>query len=206
MTRHDPAPAGGHGVVLGALVAWLGAALLVGASGAMARLRPPGPQAVLLGLTLLLLIAARVVPPFRRFAARADLRWMVGFHLTRFVGFYFLYLHGRGELPPAFAVPAGWGDIVVAIGALLLVALVPPEGPTARRLYLAWNLLGFLDIAGVVLIAARLALADPASMGALVRLPLNVLLTYVVPIIIGTHIVMFGRLLGRPAEPPGAGR
>jgi hypothetical protein len=116
------------------------------------------------------------------------------FHLTRFVGFYFLALYARGELPWAFAVPGGWGDIVVAAAALLLVLFVPPDRPAGRRAYLAWNVVGLLDIVGVVLTAARLAFADPTSMSALLDLPLSLLLTFVVPGIIATHVWMLGRL------------
>jgi hypothetical protein len=123
-----------------------------------------------------------------------DLRALVLFHLTRFVGFYFLVLHARGELPWAFAVPGGWGDNVVAATGLLLVMLVRPDRPGGRRAYLVWNVVGLLDILAVVLTAARLAFGDPESMRALLQLPLSLLLTFVVPIIIVTHVWMLGRL------------
>jgi hypothetical protein len=60
---------------------------------------------------------------------------------------------------------------------------------------------GLLDILGVVLTAARLAFRDPASMGALLELPLSLLLTFVVPIIVATHVWMLGRLI-RPERTP----
>jgi hypothetical protein len=168
--------------------------LLVGASGRLATLRPPQPQLLLAGLTLALLAACRLWPPLRRFMATADLRALVLFHVTRFVGVCFLALHARGELPWAFAGPAGWGDNAVAIGAILLVLLVRPDGPGGRLLYLTWNVFGLLDILGVVLTAARLAIGDPGSMRALFQLPLSLLLTFVVPVIIATHVVMLLRL------------
>jgi hypothetical protein len=123
-----------------------------------------------------------------------DLRALVLFHLTRFVGFYFLALHARGELPWAFAVPGGWGDIVVAAAALVLVLAARPDTPSGRRAYLAWNVVGLADILGVVLTAARLAFTDPVSMQALLHLPLSLLLTFVVPIIVATHVWMLRRL------------
>jgi hypothetical protein len=184
--------------VLAALAIWLAAAWLVGASGWLAALRPPRPQLVLVGLTIALLAAIRLWRPLQQFAGGVDVRALVLFHLTRLVGFYFLALHARGALPWAFAVPAGWGDNVVAIGAILLVLFARPDTPGGRRLYLAWNLVGLLDILGVVATAARLALAEPGSMGALLQLPLSLLLTFVVPIIIATHLVMLARL-ARPA-------
>jgi hypothetical protein len=126
--------------------------------------------------------------------ATVDLRALALFHVTRFVGFYFLVLHGRGELPWAFAVPGGWGDNVTAAWLLLLVAFVRPDTRGGRLHYLTWNVFGLLDILGVVLTAARLAFEKPGSMRALLELPLSLLLTFVVPIIIATHVLMLARL------------
>jgi len=148
----------------------------------------------LIGLTIALLAAGWLWPPLSRFAGAVDVRALVLFHVTRLVGFRFLALHARGELPWAFAVPAGWGDNVVAIGAVLLIFLVRPDTRRGRPLYLAWNILGLIDILVVVGTAAGLALAEPGSMQALVEFPLSLLLTFVVPIIIATHMVMLVRL------------
>jgi hypothetical protein len=191
----------GTGPTLAVAAAWLLAAALVGGSRWFAALRPPAPQVILVALTVALLLAARLWPPLRLFTATVDLRALALFHVTRFVGFYFLALHARGELPWAFAVPGGWGDNLVAATALLLVLGVRPDRPGGRRAYLAWNVLGLLDILGVVLTAARLALAEPESMRALLRLPLSLLPTFVVPIVIATHVLMLGRLARRPAPP-----
>jgi hypothetical protein len=54
--------------------------------------------------------------------------------------------------------------------------------------------LGLADILFVVATAARLALADPASMAALLRLPLSLLPTFLVPLIIASHVVLGVRL------------
>ena len=194
--RLGPPPGGlaDAGRVLAVTVVWLLAACLVGASDRLAALRPPAPQVVLAGVTVLLWAATRCWSPLRRFVETVDPRWLVLFHLTRFVGFYFLALHARGELPWAFAVPGGWGDIVVAASGLLLVLAAQPDTPGGRRAYLVWNVAGLADILGVVLTAARLAFRDPGSMRALLQLPLSLLLTFVVPIIIVTHVVMLRRL------------
>jgi hypothetical protein len=172
---------------------WLAAALVLGASGQLNRLRPPAPQAVLLGLTLALVVAGATLQGFRHWLAGINLRQLVAFHIVRFVGIYFLVLYSRGELPYAFAVPGGWGDIAVATGALLLVLLVPDLG--ARRSWvLAWNVLGLTDIVYVVLTASRLATANPESMQALLRLPLSLLPTFLVPLIIASHLYLLRRL------------
>jgi hypothetical protein len=156
---------------------------------------------VLLGLTTLVLALVGQLRGLRRFARTVDLRVLVAFHLTRFVGFYFLVLHARGELPYAFAMPYGWGDIAVAVVAVALLALVRPAGPSGRGAYLAWNLIGAADILFVVATAGRLAMADPGSMQALTRLPLALLPTFVVPLIIATHVIMLSRLVRGRATP-----
>lgn len=173
-------------------LAWLALALAAGASGRVAQLRPPAPQLVLAALTLLVLAAALLLYGFRSWLEQLPLRAYVALHLTRFVGVYFLVLGARGELPRAFAIPAGWGDIVVAALALLL--LMRPGLFARRPLLLGWNLLGLADILFVVVTASRLARAEPASMAALLHLPLSLLPTFLVPLIIAGHVLLFWRL------------
>jgi len=54
--------------------------------------------------------------------------------------------------------------------------------------------LGLADILFVVVTAARLGVADPESMAALLRLPLSLLPTFLVPLIIASHVVLGVRL------------
>ena len=172
---------------------WLVAAILVGASGALQRVRPPAPQIIIAGLTMAMLIAWRTSEAFKRFVQTTDLRLLVALHLTRFVGIYFLYLSSRGELPYSFAIPAGCGDILVATAAGIL--LFCWSGLRRKGLWVGlWNAAGLLDILGVVVSAAAHALADRASMAALLHLPLSLLPTFLVPLIIASHIFIFCRL------------
>jgi hypothetical protein len=90
-------------------LAWFLVAIALAASGALQHLRPPGPQIVIVALTAGLLIAWRVNRAFQAWLDALDLRAVIALHLTRFVGVYFLFLYGKGELPFSFAVPGGWG-------------------------------------------------------------------------------------------------
>ena len=176
-----------------ALIVWFFAAFALGDSGRLTVLEPPAPQVILLGLTALLLANGIALPGFRRWLATLDLRSLVAVHLTRFVGLYLLVLYDRGQLPYDFAVKGGLGDIAVALGALALLGI---PGLIARRgVVLAWNALGLFDILFVVATAARLGNADPSSMRALLRLPLSLLPTFLVPLIIATHVWIFWRLV-----------
>jgi hypothetical protein len=116
------------------------------------------------------------------------------FNLVRFVGIYFLILYSGGRLPYDFAVPGGWGDIVTAAFALVRILFVPASNKTGWSIYFLWNLLGLIDILFVAATAGRLAMAAPESMGELLKLPLSLLPTFIVPIIIYIHLVIFLRL------------
>ena len=59
--------------------------------------------------------------------------------------------------------------------------------------------LGLLDILFVVATAARVGTADPESMRALLVLPLSVLPTFLVPLIIASHVAIAVRLMRTPA-------
>jgi hypothetical protein len=192
----DKAAVGSRTVLLVGL-GWLLVATALGALGVVRALRPPGPPLVVLGLTAVVLVAGWLVAAFRAWLSTIDLRWLVGLHVTRFVGAYFLYLYGQGQLPYAFAVPGGWGDITVASLAVILLVAGPPRDGWRRWAYILWNVLGLADIVFVVATAARLAAADPGSMVALLRLPLSLLPTFLVPLIIASHVILGVRLTRR---------
>jgi hypothetical protein len=172
---------------------WLGAAIALGASGVLQQLAPPGSQLVVAGLTGALLLAWRLSYGLRQWLAAIDSRALIALHLTRFIGIYFLVLCRRGELLCTFATPAGWGDILVAT--LAAVLLIGWNQITRSRVWIfAWNALGLLDILFVVASAARHTMADPGSMAPMLKLPLNLLLTFLVPLIIASHVLIFSRL------------
>lgn len=175
-------------------VLWLAVATAAVAGGLVERLRPPGPQVVLAALTAVLVGAGVFVRPVLRWALDLDPRVPVTLHLTRFVGAYFLVLYGRGELPYSFAVPGGIGDVVVASLAAVLLLTTSPHTSVGRRLYLGWNVLGLVDILAVVATAAGEWLAEPDSMRPLVTMPLGLLPTFLVPLIIASHVLLFALL------------
>lgn len=180
--------------ILVAALVWLAVAVALAASGALVSLRPPVPQLVVAVLAAALLLAGSRYPPLRAWALAVDIRALVAFNVTRFVGAEFLSFYRRGELPFAFAVPGAWGDITVAATAILVLACGRPTTRARRVAYGTWNLLGLADILFAVFTATRLALANPDSMQALLRLPLSVLPTFLVPLIIASHVLIAVRL------------
>jgi hypothetical protein len=179
-------------VLVGAVV-WLVVALFLGGSGALLGIPAPTLVALVASLAFVLLVASWAVPPLRRFARSADLRLLAGFHLLRFVGLYFVVLGLRGLLPALFVLAAGWGNLLVAVLALLLLAWVPPASPRGRPWWVGWNLLGLsvaLSVGIVVLVIGRSA---PEPM--LRVLPFSLLPSFVAPIAVATHVWMLVRLL-----------
>ena len=123
-----------------------------------------------------------------------DLRWLVVLHVTRlFAGAYFLVLCQRRQLPCAFATPAGWGDIVIGVLAVALVSSMHTQ--FAKTVLLGWNTLGLLDLDFGVSSALRCGLKAWQSTHALRELPLNLLPTFLVPLIIASHVLIFVRLI-----------
>lgn len=184
-------------VLAGALL-WLLVAIVLGASGALRGLPPSTLVVLVASLVIVLLVASWTVAPLRRFAHEADLRLLVGFHLLRFVGLHFVILGARGLLPELFVVAAGYGNLAVAVLALLLLAFLPPGSPQARPWWLGWNLIGLavaLTVAIVVLAIGR-GLPDPM----LRVLPFSLLPSFVAPIAVATHVWMLVRLV--PVESP----
>ncbi len=183
---------------------WFAAAVFAGQQGVLQRLPAPAGPVIIFTLTALLLLAYYRVTALRAWIDRIDLRSLVLMHASRFVGIYFLLLYRRGELPYAFAVPAGIGDIFVATAALLIVFL--PLGDERRSNFISlWNVVGLTDILLVVATAMRLNFAHPWAMRALTRLPLSLLPTFLVPLIIATHVVIYTRIARARAASGNAG-
>jgi hypothetical protein len=153
-----------------------------------------------LGLSALLLLAYFRLATVRAWVDALDLRTLVLLHVTRFVGLYFLVLSRRGVLPSDFAVPGGIGDIIVATLALVVV-FAPLADASRERAIRIWNVIGLVDIALVVLTAVRLDLANPLQMRVMTYLPLSLLPTFLVPLLIATHIIIYTRLTRPSAKP-----
>ena len=181
--------------------AWLLTAVAAGRLHWLQRLPLPAVQGILFALTALLILAYRSIAPFRAWVDHLDLRSLVLLHVTRFVGIYFLVLYRRGELPYAFAVPGGIGDIIVAASAIVVVLLPFTESQRLRAITI-WNIVGFIDILLVVFSAARIGLSGGYGLVPLTYLPLSLLPTFLVPLIIASHVAIFARLKREQHQEP----
>jgi len=178
-----------------AVTAWLALAILAGATGFLARLPFPGPQLIFLALFVATLVVATSVPAVRAWVEALPLRTLIGVNALRFIGITFLVLAARGQMAPVFAARAGWGDIATAVLALILVAAGEPRTPLQRGLTHAWNAFGFLDLVVAVGTATAVTLqGSTPGVEQVLYLPLVVVPTFIVPIFLATHIIIFRRL------------
>jgi hypothetical protein len=185
--------------VLIPLLVWLILALLLSLTGTFHNLPVRMPVLGAL-LTAALLIVLALSRPVRARALAGGPRPLVAFHLTRFVGFYFLWLYSLGVLARNFAVPAGWGDVIIAAWAGALLVMGDWSSREMRLAVLLWNIFGLFDILMVMGMAARQAAADPGFQNGFASLPLSLLPTFIVPIVIASHVLLFAWLYNRRHE------
>jgi hypothetical protein len=166
------------------LALWAGGVLAairagVFAGGGLAQLALPA--AVVLPLAA---VAAGygLAPPFRAYLLTLDPRLILAAQLWRVVGLALLIALAFGQLPAAFALPAGVGDVATGIAAAAAVLALGDGGLTRRRLY-AFTALGVGDL--LVAVAVGLALAPPA----LAVWPLAIFPTMMVPFFAVLHLV-----------------
>jgi hypothetical protein len=177
------------------LLLWLALALVLGASGLLNAFPPPGPQLLLLSLSGLTIWAGTRPGPLRAWIDQLPLQAFPALHLIRFVGIWFLVLSARGEISATFANAAGVGDIVAATGAIGLLLVGLPQTRGRRALWLTWNIVATLDWVAVLGSVTLVALQGrQAELAPLVRLPLSLLPTFVVPILIASQVFLFRRL------------
>ena len=171
---------------------WLGVAFAVAASGAL-RHSPVPPPAIAGALTIAALLVLRLSPRARQAVHELGPGPLVLFHVVRIAaGAYFLVLGASGVLPHEFTTMAGWGDILVGVGAIWVLLRALPARTAGQRLSLiVWNVAGLLDILGVLGNALRIFIKDPSFVDPFMALPLAILPTFVVPIVIVCHVLLF---------------
>jgi hypothetical protein len=141
------------------------------------------------------IVAARYIWPELRLRQRAEaLRPLLILHSFRFIGLSML-VPGvvSPDLPPAFAHPAAFGDIIAAILSLVSLLLLPRAAGVA----VAWifNLWGLADLFNAFYQANHAGLLA-GQLGSAFFLP-----TLIVPLLLITHVLVFRILLQHQPEP-----
>lgn len=176
------------------LWSWFLGSVYVGHTLALQRLSPSVLQIVVLGCTLCALYPYFRFSSVRTWVDGLDLRVLLQIHIVRFFGVFLLVSWRQGDLPYAFAVPVGLGDILMALGALFLI-IAPLNKVRWRQLLTIWNVAGSLGLIVSVYIATTAGAVAPFQLRALTRLPLSLSLTFFIPLLFATHVIIFARLL-----------
>ncbi len=192
--------------LIAAVPLWLVIVLAAGYLG-LFQAWPEGPPLAALAAiavpVLLFAAGCRISPEFRRLVLSLDIRRVALFHTTRLIGAVFLVYHAQGLLPARFALPAGWGDITVALAAPLAVWALGTSTDWGRRLFVAWNYLGLLDFAvavGMGAVAPLLLGPAGAGMAAIRQLPLVLIPAFAVPLLIMLHLTALLQIRNRAGE------
>jgi hypothetical protein len=137
--------------------------------------------------TAIFYVAARIYlwPQLSRLRPQQILIPILLLHSTRHLGMMFLT---RGAtypgLPPEFAYPAAFGDLITAILALVAIPMVLRGAPLARAAVWVFNVFGTVDL--FVAIATATIYNAPVEMGPAYWIP-----AFWVPLLLVTHYVTF---------------
>jgi hypothetical protein len=191
-------------LIAGGLVAWLLAAIWLarvelfraGADG-------PIPPFIAYGTGLPILIGIAFIlrsRAFGRILAAIPQHWLVGVQLYRTLGIIFLVSYADGLLPGVFAIPAGYGDILVGLSAVFVAYLYAKNGLAARRAVIGWNVLGIADLVVAVTLGTLsspgplhvLSLDNPNVM--ISAYPLVMVPIFAVPLSILLHVCSLTKL------------
>ena len=185
------------------LFGWLVLAFVFASSGIFQATASRAFPALALGITLLILAGAWLMyrsSELKTVLATIPLPWLVGVQFYRVLGLNFLLLYSLGRLPGEFAIPAGWGDVVVGLAAPVVGCVLYRGYRWSCLATLGWNVVGILDLVVAVAMGflsspgpfQALALANPNML--ITAFPLVLVPLYAVPLSILLHLAALKRL------------
>ena len=193
-------------LVLAILAAWLGTAiaasrLLVFHAGSKYAFHPPVPLGLMVALPILAFVIWYAASSgFRQFVLSLKPQNLTLVQTWRIGGMTFVTLYVYRILPGVFALPAGWGDFAIGVTAPF-VAIYLAGNAERKASFIAWQLLGMLDLVTAVTLGV---LASPAPVGilghgvtteAMTVLPLSVIPTFAVPLLLILHMISIAQAI-----------
>jgi hypothetical protein len=132
------------------LFGWLALALFLAWQGAFRSALNQQIPYIALAIGIPILVGALFIQrskPVREIIASVPQSRLVAFQFYRVVGVTFLVLHAAGQLPGIFALPAGYGDLLVGLTALLVGIRYAGND----QLVTLWNWFGISDLVVAVI-------------------------------------------------------
>ena len=145
---------------------------------------------------------ALLAPLTRRAVWSVPQRWLIAVQTGRVGGAVFLSLLDMRLLPPEFALPAGYGDVLVGLLAPLVLYVWEKKKPYARTVLILWNFLGLADLA-VALVTGIAFIAPHARQLAMAGQSLDFLNYallipgFAVPVLVLVHVLSLVKVLSR---------
>jgi hypothetical protein len=178
------------------LLAWVTGTVVLAATGSLAANDLLMPLLIITPVAGFAL-AYRANPGFRSFVLSLDTGVLVILHSWRMLGLGFVLLYAYNVLPGMFALLAGLGDAMAAVGATFIGIKLLRGSEVSKQSLLRWNSYGLIDFLIAITVGTLLRsslLGGTTSTDPLSSLPLSLIPTLVVPFYIITHLVIFLQL------------
>jgi hypothetical protein len=183
------------------LFGWFATALFLTWNGVFRATPNQSLPYIALAIGIPILVGALLIrgsKEVREIVAAVPQAWLVAIQFSRVVGGTFLIVYSTGQLPGIFALPAGVGDILVGLTALLVAVRCARE-PSDQFVRL-WNWFGIGDL--VVAIAAGFLSAPSrfqifaldAPNFLIGSFPLAMIPAYAVPLFIVLHMASLSKV------------
>jgi hypothetical protein len=183
---------------------WIGLAIALATTGIYASQATPVPVVGVMVGSLLIVVggAALLSARVREALLALPVPLLVGLNTMRIIaGGFMVLLALQGRLSGPFPQFAGWGDVIVGLTAIPLVAATARDFSGSRSAVLAWNILGTLDLVTAVSLGVLSAPGSPLQIfgetigsTAMWSLPWSNIPTLLVPFYLIIHGVIFARL------------
>lgn len=123
---------------------------------------------------------------------------LVKLHIFRLIGVFFILLATHNALPKPFALIAGIGDMLTAIGSVFVSKAIQNKKSYAKKLTYCWNIFGTADILFTAIAANVLTKIsiDSGAMGVdtLAVFPFCIIPAFAPPTILFLHWAIFKKL------------
>jgi hypothetical protein len=129
---------------------------------------------------------------------KVTLQALVGIHLFRFIGIFFIITNAYGAIPAKFAYIGGLGDIATAIFAIFVIKALDSKKSYAKKLVIIWNIFGLCDIFSVLttaIITTRISIETGSqNIVEIANFPFALIPAFAPATIIFLHITTFRKL------------
>ncbi|TAF77652.1 MAG: hypothetical protein EAZ53_02175 [Bacteroidetes bacterium] len=135
---------------------------------------------------------------YKTLLEHTKLESMVKIHIFRLIGAFFILVYIFGAIPAPFAFVAGLGDIITALLSIIVANAIINKKSYAKKLTIAWNIFGILDIVSVLIaaiITTKMAMETGSqSVVEISKFPFSLIPAFAAATILFLHISVFRKL------------